>query len=84
MSALARSPNDTDLQWACGLADHAGNSEVEQALVIVVRELRRTQVRLAAIRATHEQGAVTTIKGRVIHASIHGREMDRLLNGETE
>ena len=38
--------------------------------------------RLAAIRAAHEKGAVTTDGGRVVHASINGREMQRLLYGE--
>ena len=32
----------------------------------------------------HEQGAVTTDGGRVIYASIHGREMHRLLYGELD
>lgn len=38
--------------------------------------------RLDAIRALHEQGAVTTDRGRVIYASIHGHVMHELLYGE--
>lgn len=40
--------------------------------------------RLAAIRARHEAGAVTTDGGKVVYASIHGREMHELLYGEVE
>jgi len=84
MNALARSPDDSDLQWACGLAEHVGNSDVEQALVIVVRELRRVTCRLAEIKARHNQGAVTTDGGRVIYASIHGKELHSLLYGDVD
>ena len=76
------SPEDSDLQWACGLAEHVGNSDAERALVIVVRELRRQTFRLAMIKARHEEGAVTTDRGSVIYASIHGQELHRLLYGE--
>jgi len=78
------SPEDSDLQWACGLAEHVGNSDIERALVIVVRELRRQTFRMAMIKARHEEGSVTTDGGRVIHASIHGKELNRLLYGEID
>ena len=54
--------------------------ETQAAIDRAVDALRR----LAAIRARHEQGAVTTDGGRVIYASIHGREMHRLLYGELD
>lgn len=53
---------------------------VEQAVVEAIDALQR----LAAIRAAHDKGAVTTDGGRVVHASINGREMQRLLYGELE
>lgn len=52
----------------------------EQAVVDALDAMQR----LAAIRAAHEKGAVTTDGGRVVHASINGREMQRLLYGELD
>lgn len=52
----------------------------QNALELGIDAIRR----LEAIRKRHRQGAVTTDGGKVVYASIHGREMHELLFGEVE
>lgn len=64
-----------------GLNTIADNN-CDLGLGMALREAQTALKRLAAIRAAHEAGAVTTDGGRVIHASIHGHRLDQLLYGD--